>query len=121
MRRAGRIFIAVLIGVVLGMLWVTDNALRAPPRFLPPLNADDVRCWAALLLQNRSLHRLYGIGQSLGGAILLQSLHTEPRFRAVVADSPFASFEEIAYDRLQQHFGVPKPVFWPMIRLGFVY
>ena len=32
MRRAGRIFIAVLIGVVLGMLWVTDNALRAPPR-----------------------------------------------------------------------------------------
>src|SRR5438045_6998289 len=41
MRRAGRIFIAVLIGVVLGMLWVTDNALRAPPRFLPPLNAAD--------------------------------------------------------------------------------
>src|SRR5438876_9990034 len=41
MRRAGRIFIAVLIGVVLGMLWLTDNALRPPPRFLPPSNAAD--------------------------------------------------------------------------------
>jgi uncharacterized protein len=82
--------------------------------------ADDVRCWADLLLHDHAT-RLYGIGQSLGAAILVQSLKTEPRFRAIVADSPFATFEEIAYDRMHQISGIPNPVFWPLIRLAFTY
>jgi len=83
--------------------------------------ADDIRRWADFLLNGHAAGRLYGIGQSLGAAILLESLVTEPRFRAVVADSPFASFEEIAYDRLQQFSGMPRPVFWPVIHFAFAY
>jgi fermentation-respiration switch protein FrsA (DUF1100 family) len=82
--------------------------------------ADDVRCWAELLLHDHA-SRLYGIGQSLGAAILLESLQPEPRFRAIVADSPFASFEEIASDRLQQLSRMPRPIFGPVIRLASLY
>ena len=42
---------------------------------------------------------LYGLGESLGAAILIESLPREPRFRAVVAECPFDSFEDIAYYR----------------------
>jgi uncharacterized protein len=83
--------------------------------------AGDVRCWSNRLQQDPALHRLYGIGQSMGAAILLQSLITEPRFRAIVADCPFATFEEISYERLQQVSGLPKFAFWPIVRLGFLY
>jgi uncharacterized protein len=81
----------------------------------------DVRCWSDRLLRDRRLHRLYGIGQSMGASILLQSLTAEPRFRALVADCPFATFEEIAYERLAQISGFPQFAFWPIIRAGFVY
>jgi pimeloyl-ACP methyl ester carboxylesterase len=211
MRTAGRFLIAALIGLMPGMLLVTNNALHAPARFLaspaaadavarntgsawehvrviakdgvaldgwrftprepngsvaillhgiadnrlgmlahasfllrngysvllPDLRghgasagdiltygikeADDIRCWADLLLNGHAAGRLYGIGQSLGAAILLESLLTEPRLRAIVADSPFASFEEIAYDRLQQFSGMPRAAFWPMIHFAFAY
>jgi hypothetical protein len=83
--------------------------------------SSDVRCWADRLFQEPGVRRLYGIGQSSGASILLQSLHVEPRFRAVVADSPFANFEEIAYERLQQASGIPQFAFWPIVRIGFVY
>lgn len=83
--------------------------------------AGDVHSWADLLFHDRKLERLYGIGQSLGAAILVQSLKIEPRFRAIVADSPFASFEEIAYDRMHQLSGIPEPIFWPLIRFAIIY
>jgi uncharacterized protein len=211
MRIAGRFLIAALIGLILGMLVVTNNALHAPARFLakpsaadavarntgsawehvrvtakdgvaldgwrftsrepngsavillhgiadnrlgmlahasfllrngysvllPDLRghgasggdlitygikeADDIKRWADLLLNGHGAGRLYGIGQSLGAAILIESLATEPRFRAVVADSPFVTFEEVAYDRLQQFSGIPRPAFWPMIQFAFAY
>jgi uncharacterized protein len=83
--------------------------------------AGDVHAWADWLFQHQRAERLYGLGESLGAAILLQSLPKEPRFRAAVAESPFATFEEVAYDRLRQFSGLPKPVFWPVIHLGFFY
>ena len=83
--------------------------------------AEDVHRWAGWLLQTRGVQRLYGLGQSMGAAILLESLRTEPRFRAIVADCPFATFEEVAYDRLHQISRLPEPVFWPVIRVGFLY
>src|SRR5215472_17355923 len=69
--------------------------------------AADIRCWSDRLLKDRPFGRLYGMGQSMGAAILLESLHTEPRWRAIVADSPFATFEEISYERLRQVTGLP--------------
>jgi hypothetical protein len=83
--------------------------------------ASDEHAWADWLFRDPEVKRLYGLGESLGAAILLQSLPKEPRFRAVVAECPFATFEEVAYDRMAQISKMPKPVFWPVVHLGFLY
>jgi uncharacterized protein len=83
--------------------------------------AGDVHRWADLLLGRPGIHRLYGIGQSMGASILLESLPREPRFRALVADCPFATFEEIAYDRLEQRGMLGAAVSWPVVHMGFQY
>ena len=57
----------------------------------------------------------------MGASILLESLPKEPRFRAVVAECPFATFEEISYDRLRQISGLPRAPLWPVVKLGFLY
>lgn len=45
---------------------------------------------------------MYGLGESLGGAVLIESLAVEPRFNAIVAESPFASLERVARERVAQ-------------------
>jgi len=65
----------------------------------------DTHYWANWLFTRQRIVRLYGLGESMGAGILLESLDAEPRFRAVVAESAFADFRTIAYDRLSQHFG----------------
>src|SRR5262249_35048222 len=40
---------------------------------------------------------------------------------AIVADCPFASFEEIAFDRLSQNGLRSHALSWPIIELGFAY
>ena len=40
----------------------------------------------------------------MGAAELLQSVATHPEFCAIAAESPFADFREIAYDRMGQAF-----------------
>jgi fermentation-respiration switch protein FrsA (DUF1100 family) len=68
---------------------------------------------------------VYGLGESMGAAILLQSLANESRFCAVVAESPFATFREVAYDRLGQRLGggyrVGLAFFAPLISEAFLY
>ena len=84
--------------------------------------AGDVHAWADLLMRQPGISRLYGIGQSMGASILLESSTGEPRFRALVADCPFATFDEIAHERLAQHGGPLARVFAvPMVPLGFAY
>jgi hypothetical protein len=83
--------------------------------------ADDVIRWAQYLRQARHEERLYGLGVSLGAGILLQSLPGEPGFHAVAADSPFASFQEIASDRLSELTHLDRRLFWPMVESGFLY
>jgi hypothetical protein len=83
--------------------------------------AGDIRRWADLVLARRPGSRLYGMGESLGAAVLLQALPAEPRFRAIVAECPYASFEEVAADRLAQlspagRFGVQ-----PVVGFGVLY
>ena len=69
--------------------------------------------------------RLFGLGVSMGASILLQSLTEEPRFCAVVAESPFASFREIAYDRMGQPFGagpwLGRLFLRPVVESGILY
>lgn len=83
--------------------------------------AGDVHCWADWLFANAGVGRLYGLGKSMGAAILLESLAREPRFRAVVAESPFADFREVAYDRMAQRIALPRVFFWPIVDLGMIY
>jgi pimeloyl-ACP methyl ester carboxylesterase len=67
----------------------------------------DVSTWIDWL-QNQGCTRIYGLGESLGSAVLLQSLARENRFRAVVADSAYFSFPGIAVDRLNGMLPVPR-------------
>ena len=68
---------------------------------------------------------MYGLGESMGAAELLQSLTEEPRFCAVVAESPFATFREVAYARFGRPFHVGpwlgRTFFRPSIDVGFLY
>jgi uncharacterized protein len=74
------------------------------------LEAQDVHLWADWLLAH-GVERLYGLGESMGAAILLESLAREPRFRSVVAECPFATFEEVARYRMAQTSGAPEWLF----------
>lgn len=68
------------------------------------LEADDIRRWFEWLKQNESPRCIDGLGDSMGAAQLLESLRVAGGFCAVVAESPFATFREAAYDRLGQQF-----------------
>ena len=57
----------------------------------------------------------------MGAAILLESLPREPRFRAVVAECPFDSFEDVAYYRLEQASKLGRWASWPVAQVGFLY
>jgi dipeptidyl aminopeptidase/acylaminoacyl peptidase len=81
----------------------------------------DVHAWVDWLLRQRPVEHLYGLGESLGAAILLQSLPREPRFRAVVADCPFDTFEDVAYYRLERASGLGRWAAGPVIGIGFFY
>jgi dienelactone hydrolase len=68
---------------------------------------------------------VFGLGESMGAAQLLQSLSTENGFCAVVAESPFATFREIAYDRMGQYFGIGpwlgRTILRPVVEVSFLY
>ena len=68
------------------------------------LEADDIRRWFEWIEVNNHPRCIYGLGESMGAAQLLQALPSEANFCAVIAESPFSSFREIAYDRVGQQF-----------------
>ena len=63
------------------------------------LEADDIHRWVTWLYAHDAPHCVFGLGESMGAALLLQSLAAEPRFCAVVAESSFSTFRSEAYDR----------------------
>jgi len=60
--------------------------------------SDDIHRWVSWLYE-RGATCVYGFGESMGAALVVESLSAEPRFCAVVADSPFSTFRSVAYDR----------------------
>lgn len=70
--------------------------------------SDDIHRWVDWL-ETGNPNCVYGFGESMGSALLLQSLANEPRFCAVVAESPFAKFQEVAYERSARYTRMP---FW---------
>jgi uncharacterized protein len=87
--------------------------------------ARDLSRWVDWLAGQNYRGCVYGLGESMGAAIVLQALPSEPRFCAVVAESPYASFREIGYDRLTQRFGngwwTRELLVAPLVSEGFWY
>jgi len=87
--------------------------------------ADDVRLWFDWLEGSQHPRCVYGMGESMGAAILLQSLRAEPRFCAVVAESSFANFREIGFVRVGQFFKVGpwlgRVALRPAVEMAFLY
>jgi pimeloyl-ACP methyl ester carboxylesterase len=98
------------------------------------LERNDIHQWLEFLqtqvLQNPILQTqdhprcIFALGESMGAAQLLQSLSTHPNFCAVAAESSFANFREIAYDRMGQpfHLGpwVGRTILRPLVEIAFL-
>ncbi|MBL8217991.1 MAG: alpha/beta fold hydrolase [Bryobacterales bacterium] len=84
----------------------------------------DVRLWAGYLARQERVTALYAVGHSMGASILLQAIGPGTPFRAVVAESPFATFRDVAYDRVGGILHI-RPVsrflLWPIIEPAFAY
>jgi pimeloyl-ACP methyl ester carboxylesterase len=89
------------------------------------LESDDIRRWSDWIQQNQHPGCIFGLGESMGAAQLLQSLQTESHFCAVAAESPFSSFREIAYDRVGQFFHtgpwLGRTALRPVVEVAFGY
>src|ERR1039458_5724661 len=89
------------------------------------LERNDIRQWFDFLIAQAHPHCIFGFGESMGAAELLQSLSVEPHFCAVAAESSFSSFREIAYDRMGQPFHLGpwfgRTLLRPVIEFAFLY
>jgi len=88
------------------------------------LERNDIRQWVDFLSARENPGCIFGFGESMGAAQLLQSLDSGAPFCAVAAESSFATFREIAYDRMGQplHLGpwVGRTVFRPLVEVAFL-
>jgi pimeloyl-ACP methyl ester carboxylesterase len=88
------------------------------------LEREDIHKWVDFLLAVAHPRCVYGMGESMGAAELLQSLQEGTRFCAVVAESLFSTFREIAYDRMGQPFHagpwVGRILLRPMVEIAFL-
>jgi uncharacterized protein len=86
---------------------------------------DDIHHWVSWIEENVHPRCVYGFGESMGAAQLLQSLGLERRFCAVIAESSFVSFREVAYDRVGQPFHagswLGRTLLRPLIEFAFLY
>jgi len=71
------------------------------------LEKSDVLSWAHWLRQH-DCKKLYALGESLGGSVLIQAASLGADFRAIVAESPFADLPAIAEFRVRQMFNLPS-------------
>jgi fermentation-respiration switch protein FrsA (DUF1100 family) len=84
----------------------------------------DVLSWASWL-RHQDCKALYGLGESLGGSVLIQAAALGTGFRAIVAESPFADLPAIAEFRVVQMFHVPpllqSVVPWFLVRNSLTF
>jgi alpha-beta hydrolase superfamily lysophospholipase len=87
--------------------------------------ADDIRRWYDWIEQAERPRCVDGLGNSMGAALLLESLRTTPGFCAVVVESPFANFREASYDRLAERLGagawLGRTLLRPIVETGLLY
>jgi len=89
------------------------------------MESSDIHLWVNWIEDEAHPDCVFGFGESMGAAQLLQSLPKEPRFCAVVAESPFATFREVAYARFGRPFHsgpwIGRSFFRPTIDVGLLY
>jgi len=85
--------------------------------------ADDVRRWVDWLVTRQPGAPIFGLGESMGAAILLQALEVESRFCSVVAEAPYATLRDIAYERLANSYRATplRQAIRPVLKLAFLY
>jgi uncharacterized protein len=89
------------------------------------LERTDIRQWFEWLLARQQPRCVFGFAESMGASALLQGLAVEPHFCAVAAESPFANFREMAYDRMGQPFHagpwLGRTILRPVVATAFAY
>lgn len=87
--------------------------------------SEDVHRWVDWLETNAHPNCVFGFGESMGAAQILESLTKETRYCAVIAESSFATFREVAYARFGRPFHtgpwLGRTFFWPTVEVGFLY
>ena len=88
------------------------------------LERQDIHQWINWLEDRTHPQCIFGFGESMGAAQLLESLAVEGRFCAVAAESPFSDFREIAYDRMGQTFRagpwLGETLLRPVVEIAFL-
>jgi dipeptidyl aminopeptidase/acylaminoacyl peptidase len=86
--------------------------------------SDDVQHWFNWLTMQQYPKCVFGMGESMGAAIVLQAVRTTP-FCAVVAESSFSGFRDIAYVRVGQFFRtgpwLGRVALRPAVEMAFLY
>jgi alpha-beta hydrolase superfamily lysophospholipase len=88
------------------------------------LEADDVLRWAGWM-RAHGCREVFGLGESLGAAILLEAAGRQPAFNAIAAECSYSSFPAIAKERLARATQLPafaaKAIVWPVMLAGMTY
>ena len=85
---------------------------------------NDIRRWVEWVRTQYPNEPVYGLGESMGAAILLQAAGSGVPFDAIVAESSFSSFPEVARDRIRQKIGplggplVDSAIYYAKLRYG---
>ena len=81
--------------------------------------SDDIHRWVDWLYAQKHSKCVYGFGESMGAALVLDSLGSAEgnRFCAVVAESPFSSFRSVAHERAALYLRAPSWVGKTFLRL----
>lgn len=85
--------------------------------------ADDIHRWVSWVYQHDPPQCVYGLGESYGAALLLQSLAVESRFCAVAAESTFSTAREMSFERVSGPLHLPswfgrtlgRPAIWSAV------
>ena len=68
----------------------------------------DMSKWIDWLEKRDAEVRIFGLGESMGAAILLQTAKNESRWQALVAESAFSDFRSVAIERIHAQIGLPS-------------
>ncbi|OAI56801.1 hypothetical protein AYO50_02375 [Acidobacteria bacterium SCGC AG-212-P17] len=85
--------------------------------------SNDIHRWVSWIYAHDPPKCVYGLGESYGAALMLQSLAAENRFCAVAVESPFSTAREMSYERVSGplHLGpwfgrtLGRPAIWSAV------